>query len=250
MNFFSNNFKAIWWGVIVITLGFYFWQRLPDLTTGKSVTADMLVFVVWIAVCLVPFFNQFEFLGVKLKGQIEEAKKELQGQINYLKSEINNNNNVDVKPNVSPNFWVGNQPTPASDEKLLELESKLDKIITATEAGFGYKVKNQPKPAYDVSPDVSFLFETRYQIENGIRKLVKLSSSNTLKRPFPISKVIYHLVEEELLPSDIAALVREVYSICTPAMHGEEVKATQVDFVRKVAPELISVIEAASEKFV
>ncbi len=250
MNFFSNNFKVIWWGVIVITLGFYFWQRFPDLSTGKTVTADMLVFIVWIAVCLVPFFNQFEFLGIKLKGQIDEVKKELQGQINSLKSEINNNNNVDVKPNVSPNFWVGNQPAPASDEKLLELESKLDKIITATEAGFGYEVKSHSKPLHGISPDILFLFETRYQIETGIRKLVKLSGSNAIKRPFPISKVIYQLVEEELFPPDLASLVREVYSICTPAIHGENVKSTQIDFVRKAAPELISVIEAASEKFV
>lgn len=246
MNFFSNNFKAIWWGIIVITLGFYFWHRFPDLTAGETVTADMLVFIIWMAVCLVPFFNQFEFLGLKLKGQIEEAKQELQGQINSLKSEISNNNNVDVKPSI----WVGNQTAPASDEKLIEMEEKLNKIIKATEVGFGYEAK--PVKSSSIDPDVMFLIETRYQIESGLRKLTPLFDLNVGRRPLAMSKILYQLVENELLPSELAKVAKEVYSICSPAIHGdtEGITANQIKFVKKVSPELISVINGAVEKFV
>lgn len=230
----------------MITLGFYFWQRFPDLSTGKTVTADMLVFIVWIAVCLVPFFNQFEFLGIKLKGQIDEVKKELKGEINSLRSEISNTNNVDVKPSV----WVGNQSTPASDEKLLEMEEKLNRIVKATEAGFGYEAKN--KASSNIEPDIMFLFETRYQIESGLRKLAPLSGIVVERRALPMVKILYQLVENEVLPSELAKVAREVYSICSPAIHGDidKITPTQVEFVKKVSPELISVINSAVEKFV
>jgi hypothetical protein len=220
VNFFSNNFKVIWWGIIVITLGFYFWQRFPDLSTGKTVTADMLVFIIWMAVCLVPFFNQFEFLGLKLKGQIEEAKQELQGEISSLRNEITNNNNVDVKPN----FWVGGQSTPASDEKLQEMEEKLNRIIKATEAGFGYEAKTVTSS--NIAPDIMFLMETRYKIESGLRKLAPLSGLEVGRRPLPMVKILYQLVQSEILPSELAQVAREVYSICSPAIHGDTDKIT------------------------
>jgi len=246
VNFFSNNFKAIWWGVIVITLGFYFWQRFPDLSTGKTVTADMLVFLVWIAVCLVPFFNQFEFLGLKLKGQIDEAKQELKGEITSLRNEISNNNNVDVKPNI----WVGNQPAPASDEKLQEMEVKINRIVKATEASFGYEHK--VKASSSIEPDIMFLMETRYQIESGLRKLAPLSGTLVKRKVLPIRQIIYALVENEILPAELAKVATEVYSICSPAIHGDidNITSNQIDFVKKVSSEIISVINSAVEKFV
>ncbi len=246
VNFFSNNFKVFWWTVIVLVLGVYFWHRFPDLVLGKAVTADMLVFVVWIAVCLVPFFNQFEFLGLKLKAQIEEAKQELQGQINTLRNEVSNSNSVDVKPS----FWVGTGSTPASDEKLAEMEQKIDKVVKATEAGFGYEAKSTKSTAID--PDIMYLFETRYQIEAGLRNLARLSELNIERRPFPLTKIIYHLVENELLPSELGGVAREVYSICSPAVHGDihKVSQNQIEFVKKVSPELIAVINSAVQKFV
>lgn len=167
-------------------LGAYFWQRFPDLVLGKAVTADMLVFIVWIAVCLVPFFNQFEFLGLKLKAQIEEAKQELQGQINTFRNEVSNSNNVDVKPS----FWVGTGSTPSSDEKLAEIGQKIDKIVNSAEAGFGYDAKSTKSTA--IGPDIMYLFKTRYQIESGLRNLVRLSDLNTERRPFPPIPLCYN----------------------------------------------------------
>ncbi|EGQ8029068.1 hypothetical protein ACWOKN_004323 [Vibrio vulnificus] len=246
MNFFSNNFKIFWWGFIVITLGFYFWQRFPELALGNAVTADMLVFIVWIAVCLVPFFNQFEFLGLKLKAQMEETKKELQGQINTLRNEVSNSNNVDVKPN----FWVGSAGLPASDEKLMEMEQKLDLIVKATEVSFGYNSRSTN--SISVDSDVLYLFETRYQIEFGLRKLARVADVKTSRRGLVISRLVYELVEHELLPAELAEVAREVYAICSPAVHGDtdRINLNQIEFVKRVSPELISVINGAIEKFV
>ncbi|MDB6195746.1 hypothetical protein [Vibrio parahaemolyticus] len=214
MNFFSNNFKVFWWAVIVLVLGVYFWHRFPDLVLGKAVTADMLVFVVWIAVCLVPFFNQFEFFGLKIKAQIEEAKQELQGQINILRNEVSNSNSVDVKPS----FWVGTGSTPASDEKLAEMEQKIDKVVKATEAGFGYEAKSTKSTAID--PDIMYLFETRYQIEAGLRNLARLSELNIERRPFPLTKIIYHLVENELLPSELGCSSGSLFNLFSSSAWG------------------------------
>ncbi|HDY7910754.1 TPA: hypothetical protein RQK48_004389 [Vibrio vulnificus] len=246
MDFFSKNFKIFWWAFIVIVLGFYFWQRFPELIVGNSVTADMLVFVVWIAVCLAPFFNQLELFGLKFKAQIEETKQELQGQINVLRNEVSNSNNVDVKPN----FWVGSGLTPASDEKLIELEQKLDLVVKATEVSFGYHSRSSEPRGTD--PDIIYLLETRYLIEAGLRKLAQASGIKRKGCPVFGARLIYELVEYELLPAELAEVAREVYAICSPVVHGDldRLNQNQVEFVKKVSPEVISVINSAVEKFV
>lgn len=158
----------------------------------KSCNSRLLVLIVWIAVCLVPFFNQFEFLGLKLKAQ----------------------------------------------------------IVKATEASFGYEVKSVKSTAID--PNIMYLFETRYQIESGLRNLTRLSDLNIERRLLPLTKIIYHLVENELLPSELGGVAREVYSICSPAMHRDihKVSENQIEFIKKVSPELITVINSAVQKFV
>lgn len=47
-----------------------------------------------------------------------------------------------------------------------------------------------------------------------------------------------------MISPNLAHAVREVYSVCSAAIHGEDVSDNQVQFVRDVAPELLAALEA------
>jgi hypothetical protein len=38
--------------------------------------------------------------------------------------------------------------------------------------------------------------------------------------------------------------IREVYAVCSPAIHGEPVTQAQIDFVKDVGPELIAALRS------
>ncbi len=46
------------------------------------------------------------------------------------------------------------------------------------------------------------------------------------------------LAEEQLIDSALIGVIREVYSVTSPAIHGDEVSNAQVAFVKDVAPDL------------
>ena len=64
------------------------------------------------------------------------------------------------------------------------------------------------------------------------------------KRPAPYLLITRSLVEAGLIDPKIANVIREVYAICSPAIHGLQVSESQVRFVRDIAPELMASLKA------
>src|SRR5215469_13274727 len=97
-----NWIKVTWWLVLCAVITAYLIVRWPDLVAGKAVPADIFVFFVWVALLLVPIFQEVEFFGLKFKQEIEKAKKELKAEILSVRTELRN----DVRTVISPQFTV------------------------------------------------------------------------------------------------------------------------------------------------
>lgn len=243
---FSKTFKQIWWLILIVTIGVFLHDRYSLLIDGKAVPADIVVFLTWIALCIAPLFKEIELPGIKLKQEVEKLKKEVKEEITALRNDISNN--IEIKSNVSPNFWL-NVPPP--DSQLPDIETRIEKAIKDTLAVYGVQPANQEQPDSDisVSGDIRFLFDTRYNIEKELRVLaLPLEDDPNQRRAMPISRMIWHLVRQEVLPSDMAGAIREIYSVCSAAMHGENVSESQIQFVRRTAPELITALRAISRR--
>ena len=65
-----------------------------------------------------------------------------------------------------------------------------------------------------------------------------------VRRPIPVFQIARILANEGLLDPRLANVVREVYAVASPAVHGEPVSEAKIAFVRDVAPELISALKA------
>ena len=234
-----NWFKIIWWLLLVGLLSAFLLHRYPELALGRAVPADIVVFVIWVALLLAPLFNEVSLLGITLKQQIGELKDYVANQITEVKSEVRNA--VDVRTTFSPHF---NIPAPAADAQLPEIERRIRSAVSDALAEHG--IQKPPPPAQiPVSKDVALLFATRYNLEKELRRI---SESRQLtaesRRPMPLHHRTRALIQAELLEPRLASAIREVYSVCSPAIHGEEVTSAQVAFVQDVGPELIAALRA------
>ncbi len=94
-----NWFKIIWWISLLITISYFLYSRRLNLISGTATTADIFIFLIWVALCLLPLFEELSFFGVTLKKEVEKLKSDISTQstqIDSLKADIRNTVNLHV----------------------------------------------------------------------------------------------------------------------------------------------------------
>jgi hypothetical protein len=195
-----------------------------------------VLFLLFVALFLAPVFTELSLLGIKFKTQVKELKEEVAG----LRSDIRNS--IDVRTQINPVF---NTLAPPPDSQLPALEGRLRAVLTEVLREYGI---DRPPRALDmpsVSDDVLYLFNARFHIEKELRRILSdRTAPDERRRPVPVFQIARTLASEGLLDQRLAHVVREVYAVASPAVHGEPVSSAQVAFVRDVAPELIATLRA------
>ena len=135
--------------------------------------------------------------------------------------------------------------TDESFQKMFLAEPKPDKeinfdkdIIRKTIAELG--IKNQPEgPNLNISDDVQFLFGVRYNIEKELRRLSAKFLDESRARP--VIMILRMLVEQNLITPNQHKVIRNLYSIASPAIHGDEERLTvaEIHFAKEIAPGII-----------
>ena len=92
---------------------------------GLSVSADIIVFLVFVALMLLPVFSEISLFGIKLKNEIEDLKNDLSIKFGDIKNEIRNSQTQTF------NATFHGYGPPPPDSKLPELDTKIDKIVKA-----------------------------------------------------------------------------------------------------------------------
>lgn len=232
--------KAAWWLILVGVLTFFLSARLPDLLSGKAAAADVAVFGVWMALLLAPLFSEVSLLGITLKNEIGKLKEEIGNQLTDVRTDLKNA--IDIRTSFSPTIHF---PSPAADAQIPAVEAQVKAAVAAAFAERGLRFEPKQEEPY-VSDDALFLFKTRYQIERELRRIATgrdlIVSSQ--RRYQPAHVLASALVEWGLLSARLGNAVREVYAVCSAAIHGEDISEKQVAFVRDVGGELISALQS------
>lgn len=238
-----NWFKITWWFLLTAVLTAFLYHRYPDLVAGQAAAADIIVFVIWVALLLAPLFAEVTLLGITLKQELDDLKGFVSSQVADIRNEVRNA--VDIRATFSPHFTL---PAPPPDTQLPDLEARIKSALAAELSAHNIGPVSVSSPL--VAPeDVTFLFAARYNIERELRRIagdrqVVSGIESLLRRPPTIFQITRHLSEAELIEPRLAHAIREVYSVCSPAIHGEPVTPAQVSFVREVAPELVATLRA------
>lgn len=234
-----NWFKIVWWLVLIALLTALLAVRHEAILAGRVSVLDAATFAIWIALLLAPLFSEMSFLGIKLKREMEQLKGELTAQIGDMRNELKAA--IDVRTTVSPQF---NFPVPPNDAQLPQIERTIRDAISDAMQTAGKSAPPHPKEV-QVSEDVAFLFSIRYGLE---RELRRIATDRQLlpdtRRAVAGMQLLRAVQGAELIEPQLSHAIREVYAVCSPAVHGEEVTRAQVSFVRDVGPELIATLQA------
>ena len=74
-----NWFKILWWIMLTGGVGWVLYQRYPDLVAGHAVPVDIFLFAVWVALMLIPLFQEVSFWGVKFKQEVDALNTSARG---------------------------------------------------------------------------------------------------------------------------------------------------------------------------
>jgi hypothetical protein len=118
-----NWFKILWWIILLVIVTFFLYNRFPDLTKGNATTADIFIFLIWAALCLLPLFEELSFFGITFKKEVEKLKSDITTQIDTLKADIKNTINLQV---LMP---AAGQISPQEEEKPPKRNSMEYKIL-------------------------------------------------------------------------------------------------------------------------
>jgi len=231
-----NGFKVAWWILLLVVIGAYLLRRYPEVVAGRSAPIDAVVFLVWVALCLMPFFQEMSFLGFQFKQAMDDLKKEVAAQVSSLKADVRNS--TDLRSQINPQFYLQSPPPP--DSLLPAIEEHIRKVVADLQppAAPQSPTPTGIEPATD---DVNGMFWARYQIERELRRLggegdyVGPPTSN-------IPRLLQGLVASQAVAPELADAIREVYRVSSPAIHGQPFTRGQRDFVRATAPQLIAAL--------
>jgi len=236
-----NWFKILWWLVLLAILSFVLYHRYDDIIKGTSSNIDAILLIIWISLCLAPIFQEINLLGIKLKQEINKLKEDVTQQVSSLSNEVR----ASVRAEINPQFTF---PVPPPDSQLPELEERINATIQEAIQKYGApQQEDKDISELSVASDIQYLFATRYNIE---RELNRIRDSRigrqTLKIYVPISKMIASLIEADVFDPGFGRVIKEVYAVCSPAIHGEYVSPEKTNFVKEIAPKLISILRTIS----
>jgi hypothetical protein len=236
---FPNWFKIAWWIVILASIGYLLIQRYADISSGKGNSVDLFILVIWVALAISPLFQEISLPGVTLKQQFEELKKDVKQELVNIRTAIANS--VDVRTQVN-SFY----PAPPPDNQLPALEEKINLVVGNALEKYGIEPKEGNLEILAVDEDAQFLFSARYALEKEIRRIWKerIGADNEQRRQISIYPLVQDMVESALIDFQFGHLIREVYSVCSPAIHGEEISKAKLNFVKDAVPELLSVLRS------
>ncbi len=242
MNF-PNWAKILWWMFLIILLSTLIFVRSGAILSGEPSTIDILTFLFLFGLLLSPIFKEINLFGIQLKQEIRELSQDVTKEISQFKSDIQTS--IAMSTNISPHFYLGRYDQPLQDAALADLEEKVQTILNNTLRSYGIEELVQQEPILETPIDAQYLFQIRYTLEIELRSLWESYFGDIeTRRPIPTIRIINSLVKAEMLDPDLAFVFREVYSICSASIHGEEVSEEQVGFVRRHSQELLTSLRA------
>jgi hypothetical protein len=230
-------FKIFWWIFITGSTAWLFYSRFPAIVEGKTALVDSFIFLVLVALLLVPIFQEISFFGLTFKQTIDDLKENISTQLDVFKADIQTT--ITNTSNVHVMFPYA----PPPDDQLPYLEQRIMATVSEAIQEEGIASSHTAAPDnYKVDGDTEFLFRIRHTIEKKLRNIASYHPDLSRRHAVPIHQLSNMLVQKKFLNPKIAHALKEIYSVCSPAVHGEKVTLAQVNFVKDVAPQVVDAL--------
>lgn len=229
--------KKYWYHILLAVSSIYVFYHRNDIYQLKELNAYNLIFLIWLLLLLSPLFSEMEFLGVKIKKEVEKANKEVNSSLKNIQSQISQ---IQMSNLVATNINVGNTPLPS--EKKIEEMLQIVRELQSTHPNTNMDLKNSA-----TGDQSAFLFKIRLNIETFLRELCeKMGYTNKTSAMM----MAQFLNRKEVINGMTYDLIRQVIRIANRGVHGEIVSEQYISFVEKSYPEIIRQLSVVSSQLV
>jgi len=232
----NNKFKVIWWVIILALITFFIVKRYSMVSSGSVTSIDIVIFLVWILLLLVPLFEEVSIYGLRFRKEIESLKKEMNEQILNLKNDIQNR--IDIRNQFNQRISIDRSPP---ENELPHIQKRYNNILKKTLKDHDFKPRSVASWDSSVPPDVKFLFSVRYEIDSELRRISRNRYGD--RSPLTTKEIITSLANSQVIYPVIAGMIQELYTVCSPALHGVDVSENQANFIKEIAPKLIAYLK-------
>jgi hypothetical protein len=241
----EKMFRRLWWVVSIALTGYVIFVRFPSITSAQPTSFDTGLLAIVTILILLPFISEVSAFGFTVKKQINEAKKEIKQDV---KEEVQTIRNeifaLGITNRLTSNVILqSGVPNPPPDNALNEIRSQINEMLKQFQHDRGLR-EVQPQPS-NVSENTVFAFEQRYLVEQEVRRIWSTRiKDGDFYRYSSFSRMVDDLAKYELITSNLAPPLKEVYAVASAAIHGNEPSQEKIDFLRQVAPEVISTLSS------
>ena len=235
--------KKRWYHIILLALSTgYLLRNHFKIEKLDDFSLISTVFIIWVVLLLLPLFSELEFLGVKIKKEVqqevEKSNEEIKRNIRDIQAQITQ---LQISNNIANQVTVNGGPLPS--------ETKIDELIAEVHAlSEANKDKKETDTAEKTAPEQSIkLFEMRLGIETALKDICE-KYGIVGKFPMTVVQMASYLRKEEILDSNIAELLIQVVKITNRGVHGEIVNQKYMDFASQAYPQIMKeLIELQNE---
>lgn len=174
-----------------------------------------------------------EFLGVKIKKEVQKETEEVKESLKSIQTQMNN---LQLTNSVANNFSFNNSTLP-SEQKLEELLQKITELQSTYP-----KADENDTLSKDADKNV-YLFKVRLDIEKNLREM---SEQLGYIGYTSISKMVQQLNHIQVIDGITCDLILQVIKITNRGVHGEIVSEEYIEFVEKTHSEIIKRLKEAS----
>lgn len=227
--------KKCWYIILLALSSAYVWHYRLEIYQFKELNVRNLIFIVWLILLLLPLFSEMEFLGVKIKKEVQKETEEVKESLKNIQTQVNS---FQLNNSVANTFSINNAALP-SEQKLEELLQKV------TELQANYPKSDDTKEdilSKDEDKNV-YLFKVRLDIEKCLREMSERFDYN---RFMPIMKMVQQLNHMQVIDGVTCDLILQVIKIANRGVHGEIVSDEYIEFVEKTHPEIMKRLKEAS----
>ena len=227
----KSALKKYWWYIILLIMSsVYVFVNWNDINKLNELNVRTVIFILWIALLILPLFSEIEIGSVKLKREIEQTRADVKESVGELKHQI-----LDLKISNNNAMYVYNGQPLASKAELSQMQMNMN----INDEGFEQSLTDTK---LNVSDENIYLFKVRLDLEKQLSALCNFFQYGERRSMYAMVQV---LIQHEVINRNTASLIREIINIANRGVHGEIVDADYILFVKRTYPKVQNALDSA-----
>ena len=223
--------KKYWWYIILLIMSsVYVFVNWNDINQLSELNVKTVIFILWIALLILPLFSEIEIGSVKLKREIEQTRADVKESVGELKHQI-----LDLKISNNNATYVYNYQPLASKAELSQMQMNMN----INDEGFEQSTTDTK---LNVSDENIYLFKVRLDLEKQLSALCNFFQYGERRSMYAM---VQFLIQHEVISRNTASLIREIINIANRGVHGEIVDSDYILFVKKTYPKVQNALDSA-----